>query len=491
MVPVDRAGDIRLATSSGRWLVSACVLGSGVALLDGTVVNVALPAIERGLGGGLSGLQWVLDAYLLTLGSLLLLGGSLGDRYGRRRVFLVGLVGFTLASASCGLAPTVPLLIAARTVQGVAGALLVPGSLALLSAGFHPDDRGRAVGAWSGLASVATAVGPFAGGWLVDAASWRWVFLVNVPLASVAFWVTVRHVPESRNDDEVGGLDVLGAVAVTVGLAGVVLALIEGPRALLPAGALAAAAVVGFVGLVSFPFIEQRADEPLVPLGIFSNRQFTGANLTTFTVYAGLGAALFLLGIELQEVLGYSALQAGSSLLPVTLLMLALSGRTGALAQRIGPRAPMSVGPIVAGAGLALLSRVGPSSSYLTGVLPGVVVFGLGLAGVVAPLTGAVLAAVDDHRIGVGSGINNAVARVAGLLAVAVLPALAGIDTRATGPAGAASFDGGYNRAMASAAALCCAGGVVAFLTVRRSRPVHPTTQPALTHGCGWCDPVA
>jgi EmrB/QacA subfamily drug resistance transporter len=485
---MEGAGEIRFGTPAGRWLVFACVLGSGVALLDGTVVNVALPAIERGLGGGLSGLQWVLDAYLLTLGSLLLLGGALGDRYGRKRIFLIGLVGFTVASASCGLAPTVPILIASRTVQGAAGALLVPGSLALLSAGFRPQDRGRAVGAWSGLAGVATAVGPFAGGWLIDAASWRWVFLVNVPLAAVAFWVTVRHVPESRNDEEVGGIDILGAVAVTAGLAGVVLALIEGPQGLLPPAAVVAATVVGVAGLVSFPFIEQRSDEPLVPLRIFADRQFTGANLTTFTVYAGLGAALFLLGIELQEVVGYSALQAGTSLLPVTLIMLALSSRTGALAQRIGPRIPMTVGPIVAGVGLALLARVGPSSRYVTGVLPGVVVFGFGLAWVVAPLTSAVLAAVDDHSVGVGSGVNNAVARVAGLLAVAVLPTLAGIDSTTTGPAGVASFDAGYGRAMAGAAALCAAGGVVAFLTVRRSRPVRPTTQPALGHGCASRD---
>jgi predicted MFS family arabinose efflux permease len=331
-------------------------------------------------------------------------------------------------------------------------------------------------------------VGPFAGGWLIDAASWRWVFLVNVPLAAVAFWVTVRHVPESRNDEEVGGIDILGAAAVTAGLAGVVLALIEGPQGLLPPAAVVAATVVGVAGLVSFPFIEQRSDEPLVPLRIFADRQFTGANLTTFTVYAGLGAALFLLGIELQEVVGYSALQAGTSLLPVTLIMLALSSRTGALAQRIGPRIPMTVGPIVAGVGLALLARVGPSSRYVTGVLPGVVVFGFGLAWVVAPLTSAVLAAVDDHSVGVGSGVNNAVARVAGLLAVAVLPTLAGIDSTTTGPAGVASFDAGYGRAMAGAAALCAAGGVVAFLTVRRSRPVRPTTQPALGHGCASRD---
>lgn len=477
---MSETGAIRFGTAEGRWVIAGCVLGSGVALLDGTIVNVALPSIERGLDVGLSSVQWIVDAYLLTLGSLLLLGGALGDRYGRKRVFLVGLFAFTGSSALCGLAPTISVLIAARALQGLGGALLVPGSLALISACFHADDRGRAVGAWSGLAGVATAIGPFAGGWLVDLASWRWVFLVNLPLAAAAATVTIRHVPESRAARVAGRLDVAGAAAATIGLAGLVVALIEGPRG---AGGrfVAASAVIGVVGLVAFVLIERRVANPLVPLRLFADRQFSGANLTTFTVYAGLVSSLFLLGIQLQEVVGFSALEAGVSLLPVTALMLLLSSRTGALAQRIGPRLPMTFGPLVAGTGLALLSRVGPHSRYLTGVFPFVLVFGLGLTFVVAPLTSAVLAAVEERHVGIGSGINNAAARVAGLLAVAVLPAAAGIDTAAEGPAAAAAFDAGFHRAMLGAAGLCALGGVVAFLTVRNTRPARPGLPPV--HG--------
>ncbi|HUF84957.1 MAG TPA: DHA2 family efflux MFS transporter permease subunit, partial [Acidimicrobiia bacterium] len=389
------------------------MLGSGIAFLDATVVNVALPAMERDLGGGLAGLQWTLDSYLLTLSALLLLGGALGDEYGRRRLFVVGLVAFTAASLLCGIAPNMGTLIAARAFQGAGGALLVPGSLALISASFREEDRGAAIGAWSGLTGVSTAIGPFLGGWLVDSVSWRLVFLINLPLAAVATWITLRHVPESRDPGAGRRPDLRGAIAVTLGLAGVVYALIEGPSHGWSPGVVIAG-VLGVLGLVAFPLVERRQEHPLVPLGIFRSLQFTGANLTTFTVYAGLSTALFLVVLQLQTVMGYSAIEAGSALLPITVLMLLLSARAGRIAQQIGPRLPMTIGPLVVAAGFLLLSGLGPGDSYATGVFPGVTVLGLGLAVTVAPLTAAVLAAVDDHHVGVASGVNNAVARVAG-----------------------------------------------------------------------------
>lgn len=481
LVPVG-PGTVRVGTTAGRWVILATVLGSGMAFLDATVVNVALPAIGREFGGGLSGLQWALDAYLLTLGSLLLLGGALGDRYGRRRVFVTGLVAFSAASALCGLAPSLGGLIVARAVQGVGGALLVPGSLALLSASFHPDDRGRAVGAWSGLAGVASAVGPFLGGWLVDAVSWRLVFLINLPLAAVTVWVVVNHVPESRDASAVAGgkLDVAGAAAATVGLGGVVFALIEGSGGGWSAP-VAIALVVGVAALVAFPFIERRHPQPLVPLELFRSRQFSGANATTFAVYGAFAGALFLFVVLLQQGLGYSALEAGASMLPVTLILVLLSSSTGRLAQRVGPRLPMTVGPIAAGAGLILMSTVRAGSGYTSGVLPGVVVFGLGLSFTVAPLTAAVMASVADRHLGAGSGVNNAVARVAGLLSVALLPALAGLS--GIDPADPA-FVGGTQVALRIAAGLCAAGGMVANVSVRTSAPVRSAAQPGMTMAC-------
>ena len=477
------AGSVRAGTPAGRWVLIATVLGSGMAFLDGTVVNVALPAIGRDLDAGLSGLQWTLDAYLLTLGALLLLGGALGDRYGRRRLFEVGLVAFSAASALCGLAPDLGLLIVARAVQGIGGALLVPGSLALLSASFVREDRGRAVGAWSGLAGAFSAIGPFLGGWLVDAVSWRLVFLINLPVAVLTLWVVRAHVPESRGataDAGGGRLDLAGAAAVTVGLAGVVFALIEGTVV----GAtplVVAAGRVGAAALGAFPLIERGKAEPLVPLELFRSRQFSGANATTLAVYGAFAGALFLFVVQLQQGLGYSALEAGSAMFPVTLILLVLSAPAGRLGQRFGPRLPMTVGPLVAGAGLLLLSGVGPDSSYPTSILPAVVVFGLGLALTVAPLTAAVMAAVEERHLGVGSGVNNAVARVAGLLSIALLPLVAGL--RGVDP-GTPAFAAGVSDALRISAAVCALGGVVALLSVRRSAPVQPVTQPSMNLAC-------
>jgi len=470
---------VRLSEASGKWVLFAAVLGSGIAFLDGTVVNVALPAIRDDMGGGFSGLQWTLDAYLLTLGALLLLGGALGDEYGRKRMFVLGLVGFTAASLLCGIAPNIGTLIAARALQGVGGALLVPGSLALISATFVEEDRGAAVGAWSGLTGVSIAFGPFLGGWLVDAVSWRLVFLINLPLAAVAIWVAVRHVPESRDPEAGTRPDFAGAAAVTIGLLGVVYALIDGPAfgwSPFVIGAL----VVGVVALIAFPFIELRQQSPLVPLGIFRSRQFSGANLVTLTVYAGLGAALFLVVVNLQTVLDYSALEAGTALLPLTIIMLALSARAGRLSQRIGPRLPMTIGPIIVAAGLLGLGTIGPGDRYVTAVFPSVVVLGFGLAATVAPLTATVMASVKERHVGVASGVNNAVARVAGLLAVAVLPAVAGISAEDQG----ADFSAGAGRALTISAGLAVLGGIIAFATIRKAVPTRSVTHASLGQGC-------
>jgi EmrB/QacA subfamily drug resistance transporter len=464
---------VEFGTARGRWVITAAVLGSGIAFLDSTVVNVALPHIGADLGGGLSGLQWTLDGYLLTLSALLLLGGALGDEYGRKRMFVIGLVWFTVASVVCGLAPSIGALIAARALQGAGGALLVPGSLALITASFRSEDHGSAIGAWSGLTGVATALGPFLGGWLVDAVSWRLVFLINVPLAAVALWVTIRHVPESRDPQAGKRPDFAGAATATVGLAGLVFALIQGPaHGWSPFVVLAG--LVGVAGLVAFPFVEMRVASPLVPLEIFKSRQFSGANGTTFVVYAALGVALFLVVVELQTSLGYSALEAGTATLPITVLMLFLSPRAGRLSQRIGPRIPMTIGPLVVAVGLVMLAGIGPGTAYLTGILPGLVVFGLGLSLTVAPLTAAVMGSVEENHVGVGSGVNNAVARVAGLLAVAVLPALAGLESASAG----AEFSDGVARALYISAALAVIGALNSWITIRSAARVATPAQP-------------
>jgi EmrB/QacA subfamily drug resistance transporter len=460
-----------MGTAAARWVLLATVLGSGVAFLDGTIVNVALPAIADDLDAGLGDLQWVLNSYLVTLSAFVLLGGSLGDRYGRRRVFLLGLGGFTGASVLCGLAPNVGVLIGARAVQGIGAALLVPGSLAILSATFHPDDRAAAVGAWSGLGGVAGAIGPFVGGYLIDAVSWRVAFLINLPLAAGVV-VASRHVPETKASGE-AHLDLLGALTASAGLALATYALIESQIA------------VGFVGLAVlgvFVVVEARSPAPMLPLTLFRSRQFSGANLTTLAVYAALSGAFFLLVLQLQVALGYSALEAGSALLPVTLLMLGLSARAGALAQRIGPRLPMTVGPVIVAAGLLLWTRVDAGSTYAAAVLPGALVFGLGLSLTVAPLTATIMASSDEEHLGAASGVNNAIARIAGLLAVAVLPLVIGLDT--AGSAGA--LDGSVDDAMLITAGLALIGGLVAFATVRTSSSVSTTTQPTVAyHPCG------
>lgn len=452
-------------TRAERGIIAATVLGSGIALLDSTVVNVALPAIGRDFDASFASLQWVLDGYLVTLTALIILGGSLGDLYGHRRMYLTGLVGFSLASLGCALAPSVGVLVLARVLQGVAAALLVPESLAIISASFPENERGRAIGTWSGLAGVSTALGPFLGGWLIDSVSWRFVFLINLPLAAVAMGLGRRFVPETGLKESARP-DWLGAALVTSALALGAFALIE---------RVPVAAIPALVAFVAFLVWESRAREPMLPLGLFENRQFTGGNLTTLAVYGALSGALFLVTLELQTVLGYSALEAGLATLPFTLMMLLLSAPMGALAARIGPRLPMTVGPLVTAAGLALYGGIGPGSTYVGDVLPGVLVFGLGMAITVAPLTSAVMGAVSVEHVGVGSAVNNAVARLAGLLAVAALPALVGIDPSGT----AASVDGGFTMAMQICAVLAACGGVTSWLTIRTSMPAVHTVAPA------------
>jgi EmrB/QacA subfamily drug resistance transporter len=454
-----------LRSAQGRGVLAATILGSGMAALDGTVVNVALPRIGRDLGAGLTALQWTVNSYTLTLAGLLLLGGSLGDRLGRRRIFVLGVMWFTVASVGCTVAPTAGVLIGMRALQGVGAALLTPGSLAILEAVFRKQDRAAAVGSWSGLGGIATAIGPVLGGVLVGLAPWGWrlVFLLNVPIAAAVIALSARYVPETRDDEASGPLDVAGAVLAALGLAFAVYALTEGPQSGW-SPAMVSCLVLGVGLLAGFLVVEARSGHAMMPLSLFRSRTFSAANLVTLVVYAALSGALFLIPVQLQRVSGYTPIAAGSALLPVTFVMLLLSARMGRLAQRIGPRWPMTVGPIVAAGGLAMLVRVGADASYLADVLPAVLVFALGLSATVAPLTAAVLAAAPARQVGVASAVNNDVARAAGLLAVAVLPGLAGITPSAYD--NPALLSTGFHHAVLIAAALCALGGVLSAVLI-------------------------
>lgn len=462
---------VPLASSRGRWIVAATVLGSSLAMLDGTVVNVALPDIARDLDSGVSGLQWTISGYTLTLASLILLGGALGDRLGRRMVFIWGTVWFALASILCGLAPNIEVLVAARLIQGVGAALLTPGSLALISASIHPDDRGAAIGLWSGLGGVASAVGPLLGGWLVEIAGWRSVFMLNIPLAIVVVWVARKHVPESSDPNAHGRLDLPGAAVVALALGLLTFGFIE---------ALWIFVGLGVVALAVFVVIELRTKNPLVPPSLFASRLFLAANLVTLAVYAALGGVFFLLILQLQLALNYSPIAAGVATLPITILMLTLSSRTGRMAQRIGPRMPMTIGPLVAAVGLLLMLRIEPGSTYLLQVFPAVLVFGLGLSLLVAPLTGAVLGAVSSDRAGTASGVNNALARTSQLLAVAALPGLAGIS--GVDYDNPAVFSAGFHTAMIICAGLLVLGAIVAATMIRGERRADPESVDCLPH---------
>jgi EmrB/QacA subfamily drug resistance transporter len=445
---------LRLNTHRGRLVLTTTVLGSGIALLDGTVVNVALPTIGRDLGADLAGLQWVVNAYALTLAALILLGGSLGDRFGRRATYAVGVGAFGVASILCALAPSIGALVGARAVQGVAAALLVPGSLAILQASFHRDDRMAAIGAWTGLLGVASASGPVVGGWLVER-DWTWAFWLNVPLSLGVVLLAVTVVPESRNPLADKHFDIAGVVLAVAGLGALTYALTSPGEGLRTIGLGAA----GVVALGAFVQVERRSPHAMVPPSLFRNRVFTSINLVTVVVYAALSAALLFLVLFLQTVAGWSALEAGAATLPLSLVMLVLARRFGSLAARTSPRPFMIGGTLVAATGFVLLALSPSDPSFVWHVLPGISLVGLGLSLTVAPLTGTVLAAAPDELAGTASGVNNAVSRTAGLLAVAVLPTVVGLsgedyaDPAALAPA--------YRIAMLVCAALMAGGAAL------------------------------
>jgi EmrB/QacA subfamily drug resistance transporter len=463
---------IRLGTAAGRGVLAATILGSGMAFLDGTIANVATKAIGQEFNASFGALQWVQNGYLLPLASLILLGGSLGDRLGRRRVYLIGVAWFAVASLLCAISPNVEMLIGARALQGIGGALLTPGSLAIISATFAAEDRAAAVGAWSGLGGVATAIGPFLGGWLVQDVSWRWAFAINLPFAVAVIMLGLKYVPESRAEHRTTHLDLPGTLLVAAGLA----ALTYGTTSAGSSGWDAKAMIISVVGvllLVAFVIVERDEKQPLVPLGLFANRAFSGANVMTFMTYGALGAVLFVLTLHLQISAGYGALAAGTATLPITIFMLLLSARSGRLAARIGPRLQMTAGPLICAAGLLLMLRIDAQHhDYVTDVLPGVVVFALGLTTFVAPLTATVMGTAPQDEVGIASGVNNAVARAASLLAVAVLPPLAGLHGEAYRQVSV--MEHGFRVVTIICALLLVVAAVVVVVTVRLpARALH------------------
>jgi EmrB/QacA subfamily drug resistance transporter len=484
---------LALKSTAGRLALASTVAASGMASLDATIVNVALPHIGDDFDASVSSLQWVLTGYLLALASLILLAGALGDRYGRRRTFLIGTVWFAGASLLCGAAPNIEVLVAARVLQGAGAALLTPGSLAILQASFRKDDRAKAVGAWSGLGGVAAAVGPFLGGWLVDGPGWRWAFLLNVPVAALVVICALRSVPETRDPHSAGSLDVTGSALAVVSLGVTTWALIEaGPRGWADPAVLGAAAV-GAIGMTAFVRRMLHTPDPLVPPALFRSRDFTVTNLATVLLYGALGVSFFLVAYQLQVAAGWSALAAGTALLPTTVLMLLGSARSGALAQRIGPRLQLTLGPLLTAAGLLLLGRIGRDPSWAADVLPGAIVFGLGLVTFVAPLTATVMGSVTADHVSVGSGVNNAAARTASLAALAVIPAVSGLSSAA----GASEVTDAFRTSIVVAAVLAAAAAPISFVGLRShargrrsARETYcPVDGPPLQPDPGRCPP--
>ena len=479
--PADGPGPpelLRYRSAQGRWVVAAMIAGSSVAGIDSTVVAVALPAIGRNLHAGFGALQWTVTSYTLTLASLILLAGSLSDRWGRRRVFLIGLGWFTLASVLCAAAPGIGWLIAARAVQGIGGALMTPASLAIIEAAFAPGDRARAIGTWAGFSGVSAAIAPFLGGWLLQAGSWRPIFLINVPVAAAVAWATRRHVPESRDTSASGSADWPGALAGVVALTAITYAIIVLPDAGVRSPRFAAAAVLAVVSSAAFVVAERRGSHPMLPPAIFAPAQFRAANAVTFVVNGALGGFAFVFIPALEIIAGYSPVVAGSALVPVTVVTMLLSGTSGRLAQRIGPRPQIVAGCLLCAVACMLAVRIGPQASYWTAVWPVAVLFGLGLASLIPPLTASAMNSAPDSLAGLASGVNNAVARVAGLLWIAALPPLTGLIGAAyTDPA---RFQSSFAQiSWICTAAFACAAVLAATFITRLGHPA-PAPRTAL-----------
>jgi EmrB/QacA subfamily drug resistance transporter len=481
--PADRSGPRELLayrSAQGRWVVAAMIVGSSVAGIDSTVVAVALPAIGRNLHAGFQALQWTVTSYTLTLAALILLAGSLSDRWGRRRVFLAGLGWFTLASVLCAAAPGIGWLIAARAVQGIGGALMTPASLAIIEASLQPGDRTRAIGTWAGFSGVSAAIAPFAGGWLLEAGSWRAIFLINVPVAAVAAWTTWRHVPESRDTSASGSADWPGALAGVAALAAITYAILVLPGAGVTSPQFAAAAVLAVVSSAAFAVTERRGSHPMLPPAIFAPAQFRAANAVTFVVNGALGGFAFVFIPALEIVAGYSPVVAGSALVPVTAVTVLLSGASGRLAQRIGSRPPLVAGCLVCAVASMLAVRIGSHAGYWTAVFPVAVLFGLGLASLLPPLTATAMNSAPDSLAGLASGVNNAVARVAGLLWIAALPPLTGLTGAAY--ADPAQFRSSFGQiSWICAAAFACAAVLAATFITGPGRSA-PAPRTALIH---------
>ncbi len=456
---------MRLASAEGRWLVTAMILASGMAFLDGSIVNLALPDIDRDLDAGVVGLQWTVNAYTLTLASLILVGGSLGDRLGRRRIFVVGVTWFAVASVLCAAAPSIEVLVAARAMQGIGGALLTPGSLAIISASIDPADRGKAIGVWSGFSGITTGAGPLVGGWLVEQLGWRSVFWVNVPLALAVVVITLRHVPETKGEQT--RLDLGGAALTVASLAFLTYGLVA--QEWTPT-------MVGLLLLIAFVVHQWRTPHALVPLTLFADRVFTAANICTFAIYGALSGSGFLLVLQLQYVSGYSPLEAGLATIPPVILMLLFSGRAGAWGARVGPRWPMTLGPLVMTLAMLIYVRIDEDPHFLLEVLGGGVVFGIGLTLLVAPLTTAVLASAPAEQTGIASGINNAVARTSSLLAGAAIPPIAGIA--GADFASPDVFGPGFRTGMLICAGMLALAGVLAAVLISKPERFDEVAQP-------------
>ncbi|GAC1443733.1 MAG: MFS transporter [Chloroflexota bacterium] len=479
---------IALRSATGRWVIAATGLGSGMIFLDSTVVNVALPRMQVEFAAPLSGLQWIINAYTLFLAAFLMLGGSIGDVYGRKTTFIGGLGVFTLASVACGLAPNLLVLIIARSLQGIGGALLVPGSLAMIKAVIAPGDSGRAIGLWAGLSGVTTTVGPLIGGYLVNAVSWRAIFFLNVPVAVLTLYATFRHVPPNKDDGASPHLDWIGAIATAVGLGGLTYALIQGPDAGWKDPVVVACVSFGVASVVFFPIWESRAAHPMVPLQTFRSRNFAGANLATLGVYFALSGASLFLVLNLQQVQGYSPLEAGLALLPITLLLLVLSPRMGALMARFGARLPMTVGPIVVGASFLLFMVPGRNIQYFRDFLPGIVLLGVGLSIFVTPLTATVMESVPNSLVGVASGVSNTLTRVASLLAISVLGLIvtAQFESQLKAHAGTLTIGAASRTALLRHANRLAADPIPIHLATYQRQSVRVTIDNAFISGFRW-----